>query len=218
MLEQAYREETSISMKPKHIQRLLDDLTAIANTSTIRNPYSCPDCVTNLGAYLRAICNHPYSGHLLVGEAPGHKGCALTGIPFTSQNVLKSSDHIFLHELRPLLTVGGQQAEASASIVWGYLKECDAIPAMWNVFPFHPHKEDDPRSNRKPSRAEVATGTPFLQAILDILCPETVIAVGDVAAAAFSRLLPSEKVICIRHPSFGGKTDFIVGLKAAGVI
>lgn len=205
-------------MNPNLIQGLLNDLAAVGNTDTVENPYTCDDCVTNLGVYLRALCNLTFSDHLLVGEAPGHKGCALTGIPFTSQKVLKSSDHSFITDLQPSLKVGGNQSEASASIVWGYLEGCVALPAMWNVFPFHPHNKGNPRSNRKPDRAEVATGKPFLEAIMGILCPKTVVPVGDVAAYAFSRLLPLVTVTPIRHPSFGGKDNFIAGLKAAGVV
>jgi len=34
---------------------------------------------------------------LLLGEAPGYKGCRLTGVPFTSEKIL--SNHLFFKEL-----------------------------------------------------------------------------------------------------------------------
>lgn len=116
-------------MNPALIPRLLADLAAVPSTATVSNPYTSPDCVQNLGAYLRALCDHPYSGHLLVGEAPGYNGCALTGIPFTSQKVLVSGRHAFLVGLRPGLQVSGEQPEPTATMVWGHLEGCGAIPA-----------------------------------------------------------------------------------------
>jgi uracil-DNA glycosylase len=204
-------------MNPEHIPRLLAALAAGPNSPTVSNPYSSPERLRNLGAYLGALCDSSYSGHLLVGEAPGYKGGAVTGIPFTSQDVLATSRHPFVAALRPSLTIPGRSAEATASVVWGHLEECDAVPAMWNVFPFHPHKANMPRSNRKPNRAEVEEGKQFLPLILDILRPDTVIAVGGTAAGAFSRLFPTTDVVYVRHPSYGGKADFLSGVQAAGV-
>src|SRR5438105_1001322 len=105
-------------MNPKCIKKLLHDLAAVRSSATVSNPYSSPERLRNLEAYLGALCSWPYSGHLLVGEAPGHKGCAVTGIPFTSQYVLTSSPHSFIRHLRPSITASGSQSEATASIVW----------------------------------------------------------------------------------------------------
>jgi uracil-DNA glycosylase len=74
-------------MNPSAIPTLLKQLAS----TTVANPYSSPACLINISIYLNALCALPFSGHLLLGEAPGHKGCALTGIPFTSQRVLTSS-------------------------------------------------------------------------------------------------------------------------------
>ncbi len=181
------------------------------------NPYASSECSKNLTSYLRALCAWPYSGHLLIGEAPGHKGCAITGIPFTSQKVLDVSSHPFIAGLRSSIVVSGKMSEATATIVWDYLESCDAVPAMWNVFPFHPHEAGNQRSNRPPTKPEVDTGKPFLQLALDILCPDTIVAVGGIAAKTLVRLFPAMKFVKVRHPSFGGKAEFISGLKAAGV-
>ena len=204
-------------MNPKLIPTLMARLESIAPSARVVNPYSSPACSTNLSVYLRALCALPFSGHLLVGEAPGYKGCALTGIPFTSQRILKSSAHPFISELRPSLDVSGSVTEASATIVWSHLETCTAVPALWNVFPFHPHKPDDLTSNRFPTQAEVATGQIFLQLVVEILCPNTVIAVGDAAVKALAQYFPGINFVAVRHPSFGGKADFISGITGAGV-
>ena len=205
-------------MNPKLIPKLLKQLKLVASTSTVHNPYKSAACSQNLTVHLQALCSYPYSGHLLVGEAPGYKGCALTGIPFTSQRVLSSKAHPFIDRLRPSLSVSGAVTEATATIVWDYLDECTAVPAMWNVFPFHPHKIDHRQSNRTPEPAEVHGGEAFVEMILDILSPQTVIAVGDTSAKSLGRLFPDLTIGTVRHPSFGGKSDFRNDVRAAGIV
>jgi uracil-DNA glycosylase len=208
---------SQITMKPKLIERLLAELKSVPPTRIVGNPYCSPDCSTNLDAYLRSLCALPYSGHLLVGEAPGHRGCALTGIPFTSQRVLSSSKHAFVSDLRESLRVGGDVTEATATIVWDHLETCHTVPALWNVFPFHPHKAEKPRSNRAPTDTEVDSGRQFLALILDILCPNTIIAVGSTAKRAFARLFPEIEVLKVRHPSNGGKAEYLRGVTSSGI-
>jgi uracil-DNA glycosylase len=204
-------------MSRRLVNRLIQQLSAVAPTTTVANPYSSPDQVQNLRAYLLGLIALPFSGHLLVGEAPGHRGCALTGIPFTSQRVLATSSHLFLEQLRPSLSVAGNTTEATASIVWNHLENCDAVPAFWNVFPFHPHKPGNGTSNRAPSGIEVALGRPFVDRVLEILTPTVIVAVGGTAQNAFTRLFPGVDTVMVRHPSYGGKSDFITGITQAGV-
>ena len=205
-------------MNPARIPILLQQLEHAAPSPTVYNPYRSSPCRRNLTAYLEALCAYPYSGHLLVGEAPGYRGCALTGIPFSSERILATHAHPFIVTLRPSLTVAGQSAEASATIVWHYLGRCAKLPAFWNVFPFHPHRRGKPQSNRAPTAAERRNGNSFVQLVLEILAPHTVIAVGRTAARALDSQFPDRKYIPVRHPSHGGKVDFVAGLRAAGVV
>lgn len=204
-------------MNPKRISALLAQLESLVPSTRVANPYLSEACSTNLSAYLSALCALPFSGHLLIGEAPGHRGCALTGIPFTSQRVLKSSRHPFVIDLRPALDLSGDLTEATATIVWRHLESCTAVPALWNIFPFHPHEPNDLSSNRHPNQAEVATGLPFFQLVVEILSPNTIIAVGGTAGQALARFLPDLNILTVRHPSRGGKADFISGITEAGV-
>jgi hypothetical protein len=57
----------------------------------------------------------------------------------------------------------------------------------------------------------------FWGLVLRILCPHTVVAVGRTAAAVLTYSFPSLNFVGVRHPSFGGKTEFISGIKAAGI-
>ncbi|MGA3284111.1 MAG: hypothetical protein ABSD57_06605 [Verrucomicrobiota bacterium] len=65
---------------PDPISNLLAILESYPNGHTVENPYGHELQRGNLRAYCEALIQWPCSGDLLVGEAPGYAGCALTGI------------------------------------------------------------------------------------------------------------------------------------------
>jgi len=93
---------------------------------------------------------------LLLGEAPGYRGCRRTGVPFTSEPILlkgitwKICQDGKLTETYTLFGVkGGYQrpvdfqeiiGEATATIMWQSLAKDWPPPLLWNAFPFHPHR------------------------------------------------------------------------------
>ena len=176
----------------------------------------------NLRLYLRAMATRSPSALLLM-EAPGYRGCRLTGVPVTSRKVLL--------EGAPALDMFGAGAgyrdtrdacfervygEQSATIVWGALADMRALPLIWNAFPFHPHKAGKPLSNRRPRRDELKLGAGFLARLLQMWDFERVIAVGNIAADTLRSLqIPYAKV---RHPAHGGKNDFVRGLREQLVV
>jgi uracil-DNA glycosylase len=120
---------------------------------------------------------------LLVGEAAGYRGTRVSGIPFTSERQL----------------TGRGPAEASATVVQQALAELGLDAICWNVVPTHPGTAS---SNRRPTRAEVSAGRPFLH---EIAAGRWVLAVGRLAAEATGAPY-------IRHPSHGGAAEFRAGL------
>ncbi|HLV34807.1 MAG TPA: uracil-DNA glycosylase [Spirillospora sp.] len=172
----------------------------------------------NLRRYLQAMVERR-PDTLLVMEAPGYRGCRLTGVPVTSRRIL-------LEGVPDLELFGSErgfqdvpepgfervQGEQSATIVWGTLRQIGVVPLIWNTFPFHPHQPGQPLTNRRPRAPETALGTTFLRDLLDWFAPSRVIAVGNVAYAT----LESMAVMCerVRHPAQGGKNDFVAGLTA----
>jgi len=61
-------------------------------------------------------------------------------------------------------------------------------------------------SNRTPTKAELAAGTPVLRAFLDLFPCERVVAVGRLAKSPLDSL--SASVECVRHPASGGAVLF----------
>jgi uracil-DNA glycosylase len=124
---------------------------------------------------------------LLVAEAPGYRGTRVSGVPLTSERQL----------------TGAGPAEATATIVHSVLAELGLAGdvLLWNVVPTHP---GDERSNRRPTRAEVAGGLPFVH---ELARGRDVVPVGRVAHAALGGAY-------VRHPSHGGLEAFRQALRA----
>ncbi|MDO8591663.1 MAG: uracil-DNA glycosylase [bacterium] len=180
--------------------------------SVVTNMYSGNDPgnklrALNLKHYLNYfVKNPPYL--ILVGEAPGYKGCRVSGIPFTSTNLINSSGFF-----RSIGITDSEylQNEATATIIWSYLNRIKKYPLLWNAFPFHPHDEGVKASNRKPNKSELKTGKLYLLEIMRLFPSADVIAVGNVAQEALKSVGVTAK--CVRHPSRGGKQEFIAGLE-----
>jgi uracil-DNA glycosylase len=125
---------------------------------------------------------------VLVGEAAGYRGARVSGLPFTSERQLS----------------GSGPAEATATIVHRTLAELrlEAEVLLWNVVPTHPHRAGEPRSNRRPTRAEVREAMRFL---MELARGRRVIAVGRLAHSVLGGTY-------VRHPSHGGSNAFRAGL------
>jgi uracil-DNA glycosylase len=201
-------------MNPHLIPSLLGALSSHRPSSMVANPYASPALRNNLDAYLTALCSFPYSGHLLIGEAPGCHGCGISGIPFTSERVLRSGSHPFLAALFPSLKLRGNVTERAATIVWKQVSTRKSVPAFWNAFPFHPHAPHNPLENRCPTPAEIATGRHFLDLIIEILQPHTLVALGGVAASVLAPAFPHLQHVNLPHPSYKGTAGFIAGFEA----
>jgi uracil-DNA glycosylase len=206
--------------KANRISILCALLSEKPGSPTVTNPYAEQNRLGNLEQYFRALISHPYSGDLLVGEAPGHCGCARTGIPFTSESVILDGHHPFLAQLRPRLICHGRQSESTAECVWACLHASPTLtlPAFWNAFPLHPHAPGDPSTNRKPNASELAYGATVLAVVLHLLAPSRVFAVGRVAEQLLSRNFPGLKSPYLRHPARGGHAEFAAGLKSHGIL
>ena len=107
-------------------------------------------------------------------------------------------------------TDGPIVAERTAAVIWRVLAQVRQPVVLWNVFPFHPHLADDPMSNRCHTRAERDETWPLLEALIAMVRPEKIVAIGRDASAALAELgVPASAV---RHPSYGGQAEFMAGM------
>lgn len=154
---------------------------------------------------------------LLVGEAPGYQGCRLTGIPFTSEHImLNGVDGVPLFGAERGYRKTGEfervRKEPSGTIVWSTIASLGEVPLIWAAFPFHPHRAGNPWSNRAPRASELEVGQRFLADLIALFQPMVIVAVGNKADQSLTQMgLTHHKV---RHPSQGGKADFVAGLGA----
>lgn len=186
-------------------------LSHVYNPYAYRHELSGEICRHNLSRYLNLMLGrHPQT--ILVGEALGHRGGRLTGIPFSSERLIINNSFAQLvdfstcrlaHRERPI-------AESTATIMWNGLYQLGVPVLLWNAFPFHPHKPKDPKSNRPPSATELKIGFAYLSQLLMLFDLKQTVAVGRKADYLLTR--QGIDHVTVRHPSYGGKAEFLEGL------
>ncbi len=199
--ENSYEIDNFISKLAK--EKVSDNCTNFYDYSSEENYFKRE----NLKLYLQKmkIINPKF---LLIGEAPGFKGCRLSGIPFTS-NYIISTQKFFRDFKKP----SNQNKESTATIMWETLDKLNVCPLLWNVFPFHPYKEKNLNSNRKPKSVEIDYNLSFLYHILKMFYETNRVKIGAVGHVA-EQLLNKKGIPCkyITHSSFGRKNKFVKDL------
>ena len=143
-----------------------------------------------------------------IGRDLGYRGGRRTGLALTDDvHIDRHAKRWNLSAGRP--TVGAAVAERTAAVVWSMLDQIDARIFLWNVFPLHPHESGEPFTNRQHNARERRAGEEVLQSLITLLRPKRIIAIGNAAAAATNRVVDLVPVICVRHPSYGGQTQFL---------
>lgn len=159
---------------------------------------------------------------VLIGEAPGYRGCRISGVPFTSERQIVNGSAPRMTLRSRISRAAAPWAEPSATIVWSLLRDTGMSQStvLWNACPWHPYN-DKPQSNRAPTSAELEAGMPALRLLLEMFPEALVIPVGRVAASVIDSARPNRAAEPVRHPAFGGAPQFRAGviahLKARGV-
>lgn len=140
---------------------------------------------------------------LLVGEAPGYKGCKLSGIPFTSEYQILHEE--FFEDSFAVFDTTNPNKEASACAIWEVLRGINKIPLMWNIYPFHPLTASG--KNGKPKTRDIELGKKILENLLTMFNIENIYCVGikSMNALANHPLYSGY----VRHPSYGGRKQCI---------
>lgn len=162
---------------------------------------------TALSAMVEAAAREPIDA-IWVGRDLGYRGGRRTGLALTDDvHIDRHAKRWDLVAQRP--TIGAAVAERTAAIIWGMLGDIDSRVFLWNVFPLHPHKPDEPFTNRQHNARERRAGEEVLRELTTLLKPARIVAIGNDAAAAAGRVADVMPVICVRHPSYGGQTEFM---------
>lgn len=156
---------------------------------------------TNLRLYLeQMVAINPKV--MLIGIAPGIHGCYKTGIPFTDEHSVAKC--LFFSNAGYRIASEVPEKEMSAQCIWSVLNNAAKQPLMWNIFPFHPHQQGNPNSNRNPSKQEMLLGKDILDRLCSLFEIESFYSVGTNAAQILKKDIPT--IDYIRHPAYGGST------------
>ncbi len=168
----------------------------------------------NLGLYL-SLMKQLKPSAMLVAEAPGFNGAKHTGVPFSSERLLLDNSHPLFGVDKGFrtLTVDNLRSENSARMVWDEIGGYSSLPLIWNIFPFHPFRKGNEMSNRAPRKGEIEQGKTFIAELIDIFDIKRIGAVGRKAEVGLMEMKLEQQISYIRHPSYGGKEDFIRGVR-----
>ena len=149
----------------------------------------------------------------VVAEAVGYQGGRFSGIAITCERMLLDKHKtIRAKDVTPIqlertssptssLLKGTQQKdgfnEPTDTVVWSAIIEKGINPydtLLWNIFPFHPHKEGNPLTNRTPTDREQQVGWEYTKRLLDLHielggAEPLVLAVGQKSADTMANLV-----------------------------
>ena len=143
-----------------------------------------------------------------IGRDLGYRGGRRTGLALTDDvHIFEYAKRWGLSIQRP--TKGDVTVERTAAVIWSVLSQIEVPIFLWNVFPLHPHEPGNPFSNRPHNALERRKGEELLSQLIFLLKPRRLIAIGNDAAQTACRLSDMHTVIQVRHPSYGGQTQFL---------
>lgn len=184
----------------RKVREIVDLLVSKRDFPSVGNFYAESDTKRrNLMHYFNMLFwNKPE--HLFIGEAPGRDGCVRTGIPFTSERLIRRGQFA-KHLTGARFVVKGGQPERSATVIWGSVETLSRPSAMWNVFPLHPF--DEHGKKRTPEPEELEWGMTILPLVVDLFPVIKVVSVGKKSNSACRKL----RIKTIGHLNHPRRTD-----------
>ena len=164
----------------------------------------------NLRGYLGAV-EELGTDTIWMGRDLGYRGGRRTGLALTDEARLSIFTHHYPGSSPSKATKGPVVSERTAAEIWAVLSRLEQPPLLWNVFPFHPHEPNDPMTNRRFAARELAEVTDLNRTLIKWLGIKRIICIGQ-DATAYAATFGIE-VDCVRHPSYGGVTDFRNGMQ-----
>lgn len=141
-----------------------------------------------------------------IGRDLGYRGGRRTGLPLTDEAHLSLFSAAFNVAAARKATKTQTVAERTAAEIWRVISAIKNVPFLWNAFPFHPHEAGDDLGNRCHTRKEFSACEDFLAALMATFKFERIFVLGNDAGRALDRL--GIRYTYVRHPSYGGQTEF----------
>jgi len=194
-----------------------------ASFENVFNPYSdrCKQYDTEdapdkrcraLLALLRAAAKVEVDS-LWLGRDLGYRGGRRTGLALTDD--VHVSDHAARWGVDiERATLGPMIAERTAAVIWKIIGRITDPIFLWNVFPFHPYRPDQPLTNRSHNSMERKVGEELLSELICMLKPRRLIAIGNDAADTAARLIGRVHFTRVRHPSYGGQRTSLTQIES----
>lgn len=145
-----------------------------------------------------------------MGRDLGYRGGRRTGLALTDERNLRTMHVVYPGVTLEKSTLGPEVAERTAAEIWAVIGRLARPPILWNVFPLHPHEPDDSFTNRRFSSRELAEVDGLNAELFRWLGITHVVSIGQDAASYAAKF--GVKVSCVRHPSYGGVSDFRRGI------
>jgi len=162
----------------------------------------------NLLTYMKAVEGNVKS--IWFGRDLGYRGGRRTGLALTDEHHLNAFSNCYGGIAVSQATRGTPMSERTATVTWRMIDQLGAPPFLWNIFPFHPHERDKPMTNRCHTSAELNHCEPLIDMLMEWIQPTTVIAIGKDAYKGLVR--SGYSCTYVRHPSYGGQSEFIQGI------
>ena len=144
-----------------------------------------------------------------IGRDLGYRGGRRTGLALTDDAHLHQHAKRWGVNLPPEHpTIGSVVTERTAAVIWKMLALIDARIFLWNVFPFHPYKPGEPFTNRQHNANEREVGEELLRQLIELIKPSHIITIGNEAFSSGQKITDIIPIIKVRHPSYGGQTQF----------
>lgn len=141
---------------------------------------------------LAAHLSAPSPSLLCVGEAPGYRGCRVSGVPFTSEGQISDGVIPRLTSIKVRFSDRNLPwREVSATHVWNALEALglERNTLLWNAVPWHPHPAGKPEGNRRPSHDETQAGLDLLRLLVKAMPKTTrILAIGRVSEKALQQI------------------------------
>ncbi|MCR5870352.1 MULTISPECIES: uracil-DNA glycosylase [unclassified Sphingomonas] len=150
---------------------------------------------------------------LWIGLELGHNGGRRTGLAMTDDtHLLAHGSRFGVAGLLRRATQAGPTKEVTAGTVWEALSRVERPVFLWNVVPVHPHRPEEPLSNRRHTATEREICVSHLHTLIELLRPKRIVTVGTDAAIALKRC--GYPHVPVRHPAFGGRRQFLKQIAA----